>query len=255
MICAVVREDCFDHAEEIGLQFFGKAWNGQPRDDVFDLLDSAIGEDGGEIAYVVFDDLEMREVLKSVTEDPSEIGIALDDDHTARFGGSVGDRAGDRPRTGAEFDDGLNPRPIDPPDRRSRKPPARRRQTRDLGSVTKEFSDKQKMICHTQFVERMLNLWKRPGLSLLDGRTEEAEVSFVAFGFEEASRFESGGDRFQLIAEEQGDEVIDEPRLLDLGRVAAFGDDDLARSDHSVDGADRSFHIGDHLIFGSPYKK
>lgn len=111
------------------------------------------------------------------------------------------------------------------------------------------------MICHAQFVDRKLNVWKRPGLSLLDRRPEEAEVSFIAFGFEEASRFESGGDRFQLIAEEQGDEVIDEPRLLDLGRVAAFGDDDLARSDHSVDGADRSFNIGDHLIFGSPYEK
>ena len=45
---------------------------------------------------------------------------------------------------------------------------------------------------------------------------------------------ERGRDRLQLVAEEPEDELVDQPRLLDLGCMAAPGDDHLPDAEDLV---------------------
>ena len=85
----------------------------------------------------------------------------------------------------------------------------------------------------------------------LSGRTARRAPAASALR-QEPVGVERRGDGLELVPEEADDELVDQPGLLDLGGVAALGDDHLADLEHLVGRPDRAGDVGEHVVARPP---
>ena len=210
-------------------------------------------EDRGQVADVPLDDVEVGVALEPLAEDPGEVGVAFQDHDPAIGTGLLGQDLGDRPGAGAQLDHDLRPVPVDVADRRPRQPGAARRQAGDRRPMLEELAQEQQRSRSSTYIEPKGDA-RRPTVG--PSRQKRWGVTFrlprVSGVFRNRAGSSCGGDGLQAVAEVAEDELIDQPRLLDLGGMAALGDDDLADLEDLVGGPDRPADVGDHVVVGPP---